>query len=143
MPRKPTTINFDANVFDTRTALKTYILILNGGVIEGIVNRQRLKLGGILKNENHPRWGFKKGILPDHIKNINVDYRNGKVIVNYTSELDHTIEREYWEAKGYKTQQVNQSLRITTKSGRVFVTYCRSRILINAQRLNEFIKYMR
>jgi predicted phosphoadenosine phosphosulfate sulfurtransferase len=142
--KKPKKLNFDSEIVDGRSALEAYRAILDEEWVEPIHRGERVKLSDVLRNEFCPEFGFKKGVLPEHISNVSIHVNGGKqVALSYNGRLDHELEKKYWEEKGYSTRTVKKSMEVVGTDDKVVATYGLNRILIERNRLGHFIKNMR
>ena len=147
VPKKTIVINFDTEVVDGKSVLEAFRAIVGSGPVQAIYRGERVDLSDILINEHQPAWGFREGVLPDHIKNVSVleedDFRQPLIALSYIGRFNHGTERKYWEAKGYTTEPVARSLAVRDSQGNLLATYGLNRVLIEGDRLDEFIEKMR
>jgi len=142
--KKPKVINFDTEVLDGRSVLEAYRTILNQGWVELIYGNKRVELSDVLRRVYHPESGFKKGVLPDHIRNVSIaEERGEQVVLSYNSRLDHELEKKYWEERRFSTRTVKKLMQVLDTRGKVVVTYGLNRVLIERDRLDQFIENMR
>ncbi len=101
-------------------------------------------MSDVLRDEYYPEWGFKKGVLPEHIKNVSIDEeRGGQVALSYNGKLNHELEKKYWEERGYSTRTVKRSMQVVDTDGKIIATYGLNRVAIERDRLDQFIENMR
>lgn len=135
-------------VVDTKTSLelvKTIIEHKDGTII--FFEGDELELSDIMKT-GYLNAGFKEGILPDYIRDVYVDlferglrcYGSGDIVVNYKQKINHDSIKKQWEKIGYKTQKVKNSLKIIDNSNKPIASYGYNRLLIDSNRLDEFIE---
>ena len=145
--QKPIIVNFDTEVVDGRSVLEAFRAILGSGSVQAIYRGERVDLSNILINEHQPAWGFKEGVLPVHIKNVSVLEENNfgepRIALSYVGRFNHGTERKYWERKGYATEPVHRSLAVRDSQGNLLAMYSINRVLIEGDRLDEFIEKMR
>ena len=141
---KPIPLNFDSEIVDGRSVLEAYKVVLGNQWFEPIYRGERVELSDILRDTIYPEWGFKRGVLPDHINNVSINEEgDGEVTLSYTGRLNHDLERKYWEEKGYSTRKVRRSMEVVDADSNVLATYGLNRVLINIDKLDKFIGDMR
>ena len=142
--KKPKIIDFDGEVVNGRSALEAYRTILNGEYVKLIYRGECVELSDVLRDEYCPEWGFKKDVLPNYIRNISIDKKRGEqVALSYNGKLNHELERKYWEEKEFLTKTVEKLMQVVDANGKVIATYGLNRVLIERDRLDQFIENMR
>lgn len=132
-------VNFD-DVADGKSILEVYRILIDRRLIEPFREGKPMGLNEVLRAESCPELGFRKGILPDHVKNVSAE--KDQVVLSYAGRLNHQSEKKYWEGQGYSARQVKKSLEIFNDEGAI-ATYGLNRVLIEKDRLDEFIEHMR
>ena len=147
VPKKTIVINFDTEVVDGKSVLEAFRAILGSAPVQAIYRGKTVNLSDILRDEQRPDFGFQERVLPDHIKNVSVleenDFGELRIALSYVGQFNHETERKYWEAKGYTTEPVDRSLAVRDSQGNLLAMYGINRVLIEGERLNEFIEKMR
>ena len=138
---KPIKINFDSDIFDAKTALSAYLILMRREYVAPILNSKVVGLESILRDKNIPGLGFKEEILPSHLNNIT--YFEDRYVISYNGKLDHDLEQKYWESKGYSARKINNSTEILTPNGDLLAKYGINRILIPKEQVETFILHMR
>ncbi len=137
-------LNFDLEIVDARSTLDAYRTLLAREWVQVVYRADSAELSDVLKDESYPEWGFKKGVLPAHIRNVSIDQERGeRVELIYNGRLNHQIEEKYWEDRGYKTRPVKKSMQVFDTDGKVIATYGLNRVLIERDKLDRFIENMR
>ncbi len=132
------------DIVDGKSALEIYRILLRHEEVKMTYYGKRINLCRVLIDESIPEYGLRKEFLPDHIKGIFINIRNnGEVVISYAGKLDRNLEKDYWKSKGYSTKHAKNSMQIIDSDGKIVARYGLNRILIEFDKLDEFIDNMR
>jgi hypothetical protein len=141
MARKPPTVlNFDSDVFDTRSALNAYRLILGDEFIQPVHGGKKMNASDLFFER--PEMGIKHYLLPDYISGIG-KFSIGEedfVRIAYSSPLRLDCVKKHWESLGYTTTGVSDGILVHHPDGHFLAKYIRNSLIITTKSIEEFIE---